>query len=67
MTKQCERLEGCSFFKFYKRDSDDIVNNWIELFCENLEKSEQCERKKYFKKHGEPPKKNMCPTGDILE
>jgi hypothetical protein len=64
--KQCELLETCGFFLNFKSHTESIKQRWIELYCENSENSEICERKIIRKQTGEPPANNMAPTGKLL-
>jgi hypothetical protein len=66
MPQTCESLEKCGFFNSYKGNSEVVKEGWITLFCESLEKSENCERKKLRKQTGKPPADNMTPTGKFL-
>lgn len=66
MPGECEFLEKCGFFLNYRGNTEVVKQGWIKLFCEDQEKSEQCERKKYRLRTGEPPADNMSPTGDML-
>jgi hypothetical protein len=43
-----------------------VKNGWIRLYCQDKEKSETCERKKYGKANGKPAPVNMAPTGKML-
>lgn len=36
------------------------------MYCNNFEKSEICERKKYRLEHGGPPEDNVSLTGKAL-
>ena len=66
MSQKCELLEKCGFFLNFKRNSEVVKQGWIRAFCENLDKSEKCERKKTRKRTGKPPADNMAPTGKML-
>lgn len=66
MNQQCENLEKCGFFINFKRDNEVIINDWMRIFCRNLEMSELCERKKFKKKNGRYPADNMAPTGKLM-
>ena len=66
MSEECELLDKCGFFLNFKANSEVIKQSWIRMFCENNEKSEKCERKKFRKKTGKPPADNMAPTGKML-
>ena len=66
MPEECELLERCGFFSTFRGNADVIRSGWIRMFCESVQKSEQCERKKYRREHGAPPPDNMAPTGKML-
>lgn len=66
MQEKCELLEKCGFFQNFIGNSEVLKQGWVKMFCENKEKSEQCERKKERKKTGVPPADNMAPTGKML-
>ncbi len=66
MSQCCQNLEICGFFTNYKGNSEVVKNGWIRMFCENLEKSESCERKKFKQRIGQAPPDNMAPTGKFL-
>ena len=66
MTENCELLEKCGFFNNYKGNSEVMKAGWIKLFCENVNWSERCERKKFRKRTGQPPADNMTPNGNML-
>jgi hypothetical protein len=66
MSQPCENLAKCGFFINFKGNSEAIQHGWIRLYCEDINKSEVCERKKYKKLHGLPPADNMSPTGKML-
>lgn len=66
MQDSCEHLSKCGFFINFKGNSEVIKNGWIRMFCENKEKSDNCERKKFKQKNGKPPVDNMTPTGILL-
>ena len=66
MSEKCPLLEKCGFFKTFAGNSEVIQKGWVSLYCENLEKSEKCERKKIRQQTGKPPADNMAPNGQIL-
>jgi len=65
-TEPCEFLETCPFFKKYSGNLEVIKEGWINLYCKNKAKSEQCARKRYRKEKGVPPPENMTPIGTFL-
>lgn len=66
MCEKCEFIEKCGFFINYKGNSEVMKEGWIKLYCENVEKSKRCERKKVREQTGKPPADNMSPTGKML-
>lgn len=64
--EKCEKLEICGFFNEYKGCSNMAKEAWVISYCENLENSKNCMRKKYFKVHGVAPVLNMSPSGRLL-
>jgi len=66
MSESCEFLDRCGFFLNYKGNTEVIKQGWIRMYCENQEKSMQCERRKIREQTGQPPADNMCPTGKVL-
>ena len=66
MTEKCENLTTCTFFKTFFARSTAVKNSWIQLYCENREKSDHCARKK-IKNSGQTPPENMAPTGKLLK
>lgn len=66
MPQQCELLEKCGFFLNFKGNPEAITESWIRLYCESLEKSEHCERKRIRRETGKPPADNMAPTGRMI-
>ena len=66
MNKKCELLDRCGFFKNYGGNSEVLKNGWITMFCDDLVRSEDCERRKIRQKTGNPPVDNMTPTGKLV-
>ena len=66
MPEQCENLDKCGFFLKFKGNSEVVKAGWIRLFCQDMAKSENCERKRIKKQTGKPPVDNMAPTGRVL-
>jgi hypothetical protein len=67
MNKQCDLVDNCAYFRIYEEQRSIAIDVWKKLFCKDIEKSEQCERKKIRRETGEPPPENMSPTGELLE
>jgi len=66
MSEKCELLDKCGFFLNFKGNSEVVKQGWIKMFCNDLGKSEKCERKKIRSQTGKPPADNMTPTGKML-
>lgn len=66
MPDKCELLETCGFFLNFKSHTEVIKQRWIKLYCENLDTSDACERKKIRNQTGLPPEDNMAPTGKLM-
>ena len=62
---QCELLPRCGFFKNYCQ-AKKVAEWFAVIYCNDMDKSEECARKKHFKEHGSPPVDNMSPTGEML-
>lgn len=65
-TEKCEFLETCRFLINFRTHPDVVRQLTVDLYCNDLELSELCERKKIRKQTGEPPADNMTPTGKLL-
>ena len=66
MSTPCELLPNCGFFNNFSGNSEVVKAGWIRNFCEDIEKSNQCARKKIRMETGSPPPDNMSPTGKLL-
>jgi hypothetical protein len=66
MSTKCENLEKCGFFLNFKGNAEVIKQGWIRMYCESLEKSENCKRKQIKKETGNSPVDNLSPTGKLL-
>jgi hypothetical protein len=66
MTQKCELLDTCRFFLRFSSNLEVIKKQWVILYCENVEYSDGCERKKNRNQTGEPPVDNMAPTGVVI-
>ena len=66
MSEKCELLKTCGFFNHFNGNAETIKQGWIRMYCENLEKSKNCQRKKIRLQTGRPPADNMTPTGKML-
>jgi len=67
MAQQCELLDRCRFMINFGTNANSTRQAWFNSFCKSLEKSESCQRKKFFKLHGYQPEGNIAPTGKIVE
>jgi hypothetical protein len=66
MNEKCELLDKCGFFLNYKGNSEVLRNGWVKMFCEDLNSSQSCERKKIRNQTGKPPVDTMTPTGKLV-
>jgi hypothetical protein len=66
MTKKCQFITQCGFFLNFSTNVETIREAWTKLYCDDLEVSELCERKKIRLRTGDPPADNMAPTGKFL-
>lgn len=64
--KSCDLIDKCGFFIKYSKNSEVIKQGWIAMFCHDLEKAKNCQRKKIRDQTGQPPADNMTPLGKIL-
>ncbi|MBN1589669.1 MAG: hypothetical protein JW888_09150 [Pirellulales bacterium] len=65
MESQCAHLETCGFFKKYQAAKDLACKGFIKLYCRGP-KMNNCKRKQYREKHGEPPSDDMLPSGHMI-
>lgn len=63
----CERLKECGFFKKYKNSYESTCAALIEEYCNNIEKSNSCERKRIFNETGASPDDDMMPNGKMVD
>jgi len=61
---ECELLKKCGFFKKYAGSNEILLKGFINTYCKGT-KMDECERKKYRKKHGTPPPDDMMPNGKM--
>ena len=54
------------FFQKYALNLEIIKNAWIEMYCNDPEKSKECKRKIYKDKNGVMPVPNMAPSGKLI-
>lgn len=66
MSRPCEFLATCGFFRRSQGSSDALIQSWVRIFCDSTAKAQECERKRYRETRGEDPPDNMAPTGRLL-
>ncbi|HPJ89568.1 MAG TPA: hypothetical protein PK466_05410 [Thermotogota bacterium] len=66
MSKDCEFLSGCGFFKKYDTSKVIVCKGFIRKYCKG-EKQSDCKRKVYKKQHGTPPPDDMMPNGLMVD
>lgn len=66
MSKPCDHIDNCEFFRNYCLGSVEIKAEWVRLFCGSMRTAALCERKKYRLTMDENPPVNMAPTGRLL-
>jgi hypothetical protein len=66
LTEKCELLDKCGFFRNFNGNSEVMKNNWITMFCDDINQSQTCKRKEIRTQTGKPPVDNMSPTGKII-
>jgi len=65
---KCELIEQCGFFNnFQGEERSTLMNGWMKMFCDKIEKSQRCERKKIFFKTGTEPNQKLTPTGKLMD
>ena len=65
MSQDCELLETCGFFKKYQETKELACRGFINQYCKGP-KLDECKRKEYRLKNGEPPSDDMMPSGQII-
>ena len=65
MVQECEFLPTCGFFKKYQETKDLACKGFISLYCKGPNMN-QCKRKEYREKYGQPPADEMMPSGGML-
>ncbi len=65
MTKECQNLINCGFFKKHGVSKDLSCQGFILKYCTGP-KMDQCKRKEYFQQNGTMPPDDMLPNGRIL-
>lgn len=66
MAEKCDFLNKCGFFKHFNKQVEVLEKAWVIMYCESIERSEQCERKRIRKETGFPPADNLAPTGEMI-
>lgn len=62
MTKECELLGTCGFFRKYELTKEATCRGFISTFCKG-DLMDQCRRKQIKKDTGKSPSDDMMPTG----
>jgi hypothetical protein len=65
MTPECEFLDRCGFLKKYGPTEDSACRWFIREYCQGR-KMNNCKRKEYLLKRGQPPSDDMMPTGQSV-
>ena len=65
MTKECELLKDCGFFRKYQATKDLACKGFIAMYCKGP-KMNECKRKEYREKYGTPPPDDMMPNGKMV-
>ncbi|MEW6291364.1 MAG: hypothetical protein ACOY4W_00165 [Thermodesulfobacteriota bacterium] len=65
MSKECELISKCGFFKKYQSAKVLACKGFILNYCKGSQMN-QCKRKEYRQKHGSPPSDDMMPTGQMI-
>lgn len=65
--ESCQFLPMCAFFNNFRGYPEVIKEGWIRMYCNDLEQSNSCARKKFLMTNGCPPPENMSPTGRFIE
>jgi hypothetical protein len=62
----CEFYDTCGFFHGHRDSGEHLNKGWSSMFCDDLEMSQNCKRKKIMLETGKPPIDNMTPTGKFV-
>jgi hypothetical protein len=65
MKEECELLETCGFFQKYRFVDNEACETLIAMYCKGS-MMDECKRKEYRNKHGEPPSDDMLPDGEMI-
>lgn len=65
MSQKCQHLQNCGFFQKYQSGKNLTCKVFVMRFCEGTE-MENCKRKEYRMKHGNPPSDEMMPSGQMM-
>lgn len=66
MGGNCEFYDTCGFIQRYKGSGSHLKEGWISMFCNELNMSQNCQRKKMIIELHKHPADNMTPTGKLL-
>ncbi|KIX13738.1 hypothetical protein [Dethiosulfatarculus sandiegensis] len=61
----CDLLDKCGFFQKHAKSHQAACQGLVTLYCKGPKQNE-CKRKEYRKKHGQPPPDDMLPGGAML-
>ncbi len=65
MAQECESLAACGFFRKYQETKILACKGFINQYCKG-QKMNECKRKEYRKKHGQPPSDDLMPSGQMI-
>jgi hypothetical protein len=65
MSRECDLLEKCGFFKKYQPTRDLACRGFIQQYCRGP-KMNECKRKQYRRNHGISPSDDMMPNGQTM-
>lgn len=66
MSKPCDSIDHCEFFRDYCLGCEELKAEWVRLFCGCMATAALCQRKNFRLSTGENPPVNMAPTGHLL-
>jgi len=64
---KCTFFKSCGFIQNYRGSGHHLQEGWVSMFCDDLESSETCKRKRMILDTGLSPADNMTPTGKNLD
>jgi len=66
MKQVCDLLEGCEFYRTFKKRKSLVWKNIIGTYCKGF-LFKKCERRGYNMISGESPPETLSPTGKVPE